>query len=66
MEYIVQYSMRTDDRIAVSDWIEKITKIECNGNAYEAKKLFIKKNIDRAGTLLILDVFPNVGNNKLL
>jgi hypothetical protein len=54
--FIVQYSYPNDSRIAVSEWIEKQTKIIAD-DMKSACKLFNKKH-QRLGTWMILDCWP--------
>lgn len=56
MEYTLQYSYPNDKRIAVSDWIEKISTIE----AVDLKDARIKANkkLQHLGAWMILDIYP--------
>jgi len=53
MKFNVQYSRPTDDRIAVSDWIEHITVIEAESSKEAIRKA--NKKLDYLGTWMILD-----------
>lgn len=56
MTFNLQYSHPTETRIAVSDWIEKITTLE----AIDIKDAKIKANkkLQHLGTWMILDIYP--------
>ena len=53
MQYVIQYSMPNDNRIAVSDWLEKSTIRDANSKK-DALSQFSK---NREGTWLILDCY---------
>jgi hypothetical protein len=57
MKYNVQYSRPTDDRIAISDWIETITIQEAESSKEAIQK--VNRKLDAAGgTWMILDCWP--------
>jgi hypothetical protein len=53
MKYNVQYSRPTDDRIAVSEWLEHITVIEAESSKEAIQKA--NKKLQGLGTWMILD-----------
>ena len=57
MIFNVQYSRPTDTRIAVSEWLENITKID----AIDQKDARIKANkkLEHLGTWMILDIWKD-------
>lgn len=61
MKYTVQYSVPTDKRIALSDWLEKETTVEAE-NSKDALMKFNKKH-QHLGTWNILDCYPVNGGN---
>ena len=56
MKFIIQYSVPTNKRIAVSDWLEKNTKIDAN-NTKDAVKKFNNSH-QHLGNWLVLDCYP--------
>jgi len=53
MKYNVQYSRPTDDRIAVSEWIEHITVVEAESSKEAIQK--VNKKLQDLGTWMIMD-----------
>jgi hypothetical protein len=55
-EFIIQYSYPNDNRIAVSDWIEKTTIVMAE-TLKEARHKFNQKH-QHLGQWMILDAYP--------
>jgi hypothetical protein len=55
-KFIIQYSYPSDNRIAVSDWIEKTTVVNAE-NLTLALGIFNKTH-QRLGTWMVLDCYP--------